>query len=85
MAAFVSLAGQGLPGGPVTMIARHGFCSLTALTRINHIQPIFRVSEYSELSIPTGVRSRSDQEGWVTKLGIFLSANLAAEVEVVDD
>ena len=46
---------------------------------------IFRVPEYSELSIHTGVRSRSDQEGWVTKLGIFLSANLAAAVEVVDD
>ena len=26
---------------------------------------IFRVPEYSELSIDTGVRSRSDQEGWV--------------------
>ena len=46
---------------------------------------IFRVPEYSELSIHTGVRSRSDQEGRVTKLGIFLSANLAAAVEVVDD
>jgi hypothetical protein len=46
---------------------------------------IFRVPEYSELSIHTGIRSRSDQEGWVTKLGIFLSANLAAAVEVVDD
>jgi len=46
---------------------------------------IFRVPQYSELSIHTGVRSRSDQEGWVTKLGIFLSANLAAAVEVVDD
>ena len=46
---------------------------------------IFRVPEYSELSIHTGVRSRSDQEGWVTKLGIFLLANLAAAVEVVDD
>ena|ERR1700726_3329904 len=32
------------------------FCSLTALMRINHIQPIFRVPEYAELSIHTGVR-----------------------------
>jgi hypothetical protein len=46
---------------------------------------IFRVPEYSELPIHTGARSRSDQEGWVTMLGIFLSANLAAAVEVVDD
>src|ERR1700732_1490007 len=32
------------------------FCSLTALMRINHFQPIFRVPEYAELSIHTGVR-----------------------------
>jgi len=44
------------PGGPVRMRTRHGFCSLTALTRINQIQPIFRVSEPL-----AGWRHRSDQ------------------------
>jgi hypothetical protein len=43
---------------------------------------IFRVPEYSELSIRVDARSRSNQERSVSELGIFLPANLAAAVEV---